>query len=192
MITSDGKRSWTHGQTPQLLQTQAGAMGIPLVQQRTTRANYETEFKNMLRSLGEKGIEGGVFGDIDFEAHRQWIDRVCQEAGVTSHLPLWGHSQDEIMRQFVDLGFEAVVVAAKADIFGEEILGRRVDSDFINYLQELKQTKDITLCGEAGEYHTFVIDGPLFRQRVEILETEKELKEGHRILKVLKTDLRAK
>ena len=192
MTTSDGKRSWTHGQTPQLLQTQARAMGIPLVQQRATRGNYETEFKNMLRSLGEKGIEGGVFGDIDFEVHRQWIDRVCQEAGVTFHLPLWGHSQDEIMRQFVDLGFEAVVVAAKADIFGEEILGRRVDSDFIDYLQELKQVKDITLCGEAGEYHTFVIDGPLFRQRVEILETEKELKEGHRILKILKADLRAK
>ncbi len=192
MVTEDGKRSWTHGLSSELLQVQSQAIGIPLVQRRTTRDNYEAEFKSMLRAFRQEGVDGGVFGDIDFNEHRQWIDRVCQEVDVIPHLPLWGESQDKIMRDFIDLGFEAVVVAAKADLFGEEILGRKVDLDFIKHLEELRETKEITPCGEAGEYHTLVVDGPLFNQRLEILETNKVLREGHWFLEILKSDLRSK
>ncbi len=189
MLTEDGKRSWTHGQTTELLQTQAEAIGIPLIQQRTTTAGYETEFKNMVLALKQKGISGGVFGDIDMEEHRQWVERVCQEVAITPHLPLWGQSQDKIMSNFIDLGFEAIVVAAKANLFGEEILGRKVDLDFIKYLKELGKTEDVTLCGEAGEYHTLVIDGPLFQRRLEIVETRKVLREGTRFLEILNAKL---
>lgn len=192
MITEDGKRSWTHGQSPEILQVQARAMGIPLIQQRTTRANYEAEFKNMVRNLKQDRVKGGVFGDIDLEEHREWVERVCRQAGVTAHLPLWGTEQGQVLRNFVNLGFEAVVVAAKADFFSEETLGRRVDLDFIGHLEELGKTGDITPCGEAGEYHTLVIDGPLFQQRVEILETRQTLAEGTWILEVLNTELKAK
>lgn len=192
MITEDGKRSWTHGQSPEILQVQARAMGIPLIQQRTTRANYEAEFKNMVRNLKQDRVKGGVFGDIDLEEHREWVERVCRQAGVTAHLPLWGMEQGQVLRNFVNLGFEAVVVAAKADFFSEETLGRRVDLDFIGHLEELGKTGDITPCGEAGEYHTLVIDGPLFQQRVEILETRQTLAEGTWILEVLNTELKAK
>lgn len=192
MVTEDGKRSWTHGLSSELLQVQSQAIGIPLVQRRTTRDNYEAEFKSMLRAFRQEGVDGGVFGDIDFNEHRQWIDRVCQEVDVIPHLPLWGESQDKIMREFIDLGFEAVVVAAKADLFGEEILGQKVDLDFIKHLEELRETKEITPCGEAGEYHTFVTDGPIFNQRVEILETNRVLREGHWFLEILNSDLVSK
>jgi len=192
MITEDARRSWTHGQSAELLQVQAQAVGIPLVQRRTTMADYEAEFKNMVLALKREGVVGGVFGDIDLEEHRQWIERVCHEVDITPHLPLWGQSQSKIMRDFIDLGFEAVVVAAKADLFGEEWLGRKVDLDFIKHLGELRETKGITLCGEAGEYHTFVTDGPLFSQRIEILEANKVLREGHRFLEIVKCDIRSK
>ncbi len=192
MITEDGKRSWTHGQSSETLQVQAQAMGIPLVQQRTTMANYEAEFKHMIHNLKKDGIGGGVFGDIDFEVHREWVERVCRQAGVTAHLPLWMKDQRQILREFVALGFEAVVVAAKAEFFGEEVLGRKVDLDFIEYLEELGKTRDITPCGEAREYHTLVIDGPLFRQRVEILETSQTLAEGVWIMEILQAKLKAK
>ena len=96
------------------------------------------------------------------------------------------------MRDFINLGFKAVVVAARADLFSDEILGRTVDTDFLNHLEELSRTRDITLCGEAGEYHTLVIDGPLFKKRVEILETSNELREGKWFLEIIKADLRNK
>jgi len=192
MITEDGKRSRTHGQTPELLKVQAQAIGIPLVQRQASWGNYEVEFKNMIVKLREDGIRGGVFGDIDLDEHRQWIERVCQEVNITPHLPLWGKAQDRVLMDFVDLGFEAIVVAAKADYFGEEILGRKVDLDFIKHLKELKETKDITLCGEHGEYHTFVINGPLFIKRIQVLETRKISREGTWILEILKADLKIK
>ena len=192
MITEDGKRSWTHGQSAELLQVQSQAIGIPLVQRRTTMANYEAEFKDMLLALKQAGVRGGVFGDIDLDEHRQWTDKVCQEVGITPYLPLWGQSQEKILRDFISSGFEAVVVTARANLFGEEWLGRKVDLDFLSYLSELKQINEIGLCGEAGEYHTFVTDGHLFRQRIEILETNKVLREGYWFLEILRYDLRTK
>ncbi len=192
MITEDGQRSWTHGQSSQLLQAQAQAIGIPLVQKQTTRTDYENTFKEVLRSLKREGVSGGVFGDIDLEVHRDWVEGVCNAADVKAYLPLWGQAQDKILENFVASGFEAVVVAARAEFFGEEWLGRKVDPDFLSHLAELKQKFGVQPCGEAGEYHTFVTDGPLFNQRVEILEANKVLREGHRFLEISKYALRAK
>lgn len=192
MVSEDGKRSWSHGLSSELLLVQSQAIGIPVVQRQTARENYEAEFKAMLRDFKQEGIDGGVFGDIDFNEHREWIERVCQYADIVPHLPLWEQEQDKLLREFVDLGFEAVVVAAKADFFGQEVLGRKVDLDFIRRLEELKATKKITPCGEAGEYHTLVIDGPMFGQRMEILETNRVLREGRWFLEILRSELRPK
>ena len=97
-----------------------------------------------------------------------------------------------LLRDFIGLGFESVVVAAKADLFDEKILGQKVDLDFIKYLEEQSETKGITPCGEAGEYHTLVIDGPLFRKRVEIIEAKKVLRDEHWFLDILSIDLQTK
>ena len=191
-ITEDGKRSCSHGISVEVIKIQAQAIGIPLIQRPTTRNTYETEFISMLRDLRQEGIEGGIFGDIDFNPHREWIEKVCREAGIIPHLPLWGDSQNEIMREFIDSGFRAVVVAARADLFGEEILGQVVDLDFIKHLARLSETQDITPCGEAGEYHTLVVDGPLFRQRVEVPEAKKVLRDEHWFLEILEAELRDK
>ena len=192
MLTEDGQRSRTHGLSANLIQVQSQAIGIPLVQRRATWNSFEAEFKKMLRAFKREGIEGGVFGDIDLNEHREWVERVCQEVDITPHLPLWGESQDEILRNFIDSGFEAIGVATKADMLGEEWLGRRVDLDFIRHLDEIREAKNITLCGEAGEYHTFVIDGPLFQKRIEIMATRKVFRDERWFLEILSTDLRAK
>jgi len=191
-VTEDGKRSRSHGILAEVIHAQAQAIGIPLVQRPTTRESYEAEFIKMLRAFKQEGIEGGIFGDIDFNEHRQWIDRVCQKADITPRLPLWLESQDKLINEFIDSGFEAIVVAAKADLFGEEVLGKKIDSDFIKELKELGKTKPVTPCGESGEYHSLVIDGPIFKKRLEILETRKELREGRLFLDILSTDLKAK
>jgi len=192
MVTEDGKRSWTHGLSAKMLQMQSQATGIPLLQRRTTMANYEVDFKNALLALKQEGISGGVFGDIDFEEHRQWDERVCRDVDFTPHLPLWGQSQEKILSDFIASGFEAIVVVVRADLFDEEWLGRKIDLDFVKDLNELKKTKNITPCGEAGEYHTFVINGPLFNRRLEVAETKKVLRDGHWFLEILECKLRSK
>jgi diphthine-ammonia ligase len=194
MVTEDEQWSRSHGLSAEVLRLQAEALGIPLIQQRTTRASYEAEFKNvLLRFLGE-GITSGVFGDIDFNEHREWIERVCSAVGITPHLPLWEEDQEKLLKEFIDSGFESVVVATKAGLLGEEWLGRKVDLAFLGELKELKITKNVTItpCGEAGEYHTYVINGPLFRWRIEIQEVNKELRDERWFLGITKGELKPK
>ncbi len=189
MVTEDGQRSRSHGLAAKWLQMQAQAIGIPLVQRSTTGTDYETEFKSVLLALKQEGIAAGVFGDIDFNAHREWIDRVCSETGITPYLPLWEENQNKLLREFIGLGFEAVVVATRADMLDEEWLGRKLDSDF---LADLAKLENITPCGEAGEYHTLVINGPLFQKGLEITGANKVLRDGHWFLDITGCELRPK
>ena len=191
MLTEDGTHSRTHGMSAEILQLQSQAVGIPLLQRKATWGTYEDEFKKLLHSFKQQGISEGVFGDIDLDEHREWIERVCRMADINPHLPLWGKRQDEILRYFISLGFEAVVVATKADMLGEEWLGKKIDLDFIKQLTELRKTSSITPCGEAGEYHTLVVDGPIFQKRLEIQETAKTLRDGHWFLEIVKAGLRS-
>lgn len=191
-VNQDGSRSCSHGIAASLIRMQSQAMGIRLLQQPTAPDNYEAEFKKMLSALKKEGIRDGVFGDIDFEPHREWIERVCGDEGVTPHLLLWGESQDKLMDEFIGLGFEAIVVATKADLLGEEWLGRRIDLDFLRELKTAGKTTPITPCGEAGEYHTLVIDGPLFEQRMDIHKAGKELRDSHWFLKISDCSLKVK
>ena len=192
MVTEDGTRSRTHGLSASILKLQSQAMGIPLVQRQTTWQSYESEFKKMIGEFRQEGIEGGVFGDIDLEEHREWVERVCREAGITPHQPLWGQSQAEILRDFVDSGFIAVVVATRADKLGEEWLGRKIDADFVEQITEMSKTQAVTPCGETGEYHTLVVDGPLFQKRMEITEAKKILRDDHWFLEITNAELKAK
>jgi diphthine-ammonia ligase len=189
-VTQDGLRSCSHGMSANVIKRQAEALGIPIVQRPTTNETYETEFVNVLRKFKEEGIEGGIFGDIDFNPHREWIERVCSNAGMTPYLPLWLEDQQKLMEEFIDAGFIAKVVAVKADTLGKDVLGRTVDRDFLAYLAGLN--KNITPCGEAGEYHTLVVDGPIFRQRLEFTATEKVTRGDHHFLEITGVELKVK
>ena len=192
MVTEDGTHSRTHGLSSWILQLQAQAIGIPLVQRQATWQSYENEFKKMVGELKQEGIEGGVFGDIDLDEHREWVERVYREAGITPHQPLWGQSQAEILRDFVDSGFETIVVATRADKLGEEWLGRKIDTDFVEQIIEMSKTQAVTPCGETGEYHTLVVDGPLFQKRMEITEARKIFRNNHWFLEITNAELKAK
>jgi len=192
MVTEDSRHSRTHGVFSDVLQMQSQAIGIPLIQRPTTWDNYETEYKKLLRNLKQEGVETGVFGDIDLEEHREWVQRVCLETGITPLLPLWGENQEEVLREFIDLGFESVIVAAKTNFFGEEVLGQKLDSSFVKHLKEQTKKTGLTFCGEAGEYHTLVINGPMFKQRMEITESRKVLENGLWLLEVSGIELKAK
>jgi diphthine-ammonia ligase len=190
IVSEDGQRSRSHGIRAAVIKRQAEALGIPIVQQRTADADYEAMFVTMLQKFKEEGIEGGVFGDIDFMPHREWVENVCRQAGVAAYLPLWNENQSKLMEEFIDAGFKAVMVTVKAELIGKDALGRVVDREFMAYLAGLDRS--ITLCGEAGEYHTLVVDGPIFKKRLEIIKSEKVTRGEHHYLEILETGLKTK
>ena len=181
MVSEDGIFSRSHGINSTLLNLQTQAIGIPIVQRGTTWENYESEFKKVVTELKNKDIQAGVFGDIDLQEHRDWVERVCKDTGIKPILPLWKKDREELMNEFISSGFKAIVVATNADFLGKEWLGREVDNKFID---DLKKSGDIDLCGEKGEYHTFVFDGPIFRKPLEFISGEKVLKEEHWLLEL--------
>ena len=182
MISEDGTKSCSHGIRSGLLRSQAEAMGIPIIQKSTTPKTYEAEFKKAVAELKKEGVVAGVFGDIDFQPHRDWVERVCDEAGVKAILPLWGREREEILEEFIGAGNKTVVVAVKSDMLGPEWLGRNLDRDFV---RDLKGLDKVDLCGEAGEYHTFVISGPIFKKSIKLLKTKKIRTNTHCFLDIL-------
>jgi diphthine-ammonia ligase len=175
-ISKEYRRCCFHGIEADLLNLQAELIGIPLIQKEVSAdmEKYETEFKAAVSEIKTKGIQGMVFGDVYLEEHWDWVERVCKDLEVVPIEPLWNHSPLKVVEEFIDLDFKAIVVSCKADIFGKDFIGRYLDKDL---LQELKM-RNICPCGENGEFHTFVIDGPMFKRRIEILESEPVLKEG--------------
>ena len=187
MVTADKKRSCSHGIAARWIRQQAKAIGIPLLQFPTTTDNYQKVFTDALKELHTHGVTAGVFGDIDFAPHREWIEQVCTPSGITSLLPLWGRNQNEIVTDFITLGFQAMVVATQTDRLGKEWLGRTIDKKFLKGIVDLK--KNITPCGEAGEFHTLVVDGPMFKQSLKIGDAVPEKRGKHWFWDIKKIEL---
>ncbi len=166
-ISKEYRRVSFHGTEARLIQLQAESIGIPLVQKETTWNGYEQEFKEAVKSLIPEGIEGMVFGDIYLQEHRDWVERVCGELGIKAIEPLWGRDPEGVLIEFIDEGFEALIISANSSLFDEKWIGRKVDRDFLRYLKD----NNIDGCGENGEYHTFVTDGPLFKKKINVIKS---------------------
>ncbi len=175
-ISRESRRGCFHGIASDLIKLQADLIGIPLVQKETTAdmQKYEEEFKEAVLELKAKDINNMVFGDIFLLEHINWVERVCKEIGITPIEPLWNRKPEDIIKEFIDSGFKAIVVSCQADKFDKDFVGRYIDKEM---LAELK-SKNICPCGENGEFHTLVIDGPIFKKGIEILESAPVLKEG--------------
>jgi len=188
-ISQDG-RCMSHGINSKLIIAQSQAIEIPVVQRKVTWDTYEEEFKTVIRELKQMGVSGAVFGDVDIQEHKNWVDRICNELDIKQVMPLWGRDPEQILTDFIDEGFEAIVVMVKADLLGEEWLGRRVDESFVSNLLKLKNK--VHLCGELGEYHTYVTNGPFFKRRIKILDSSRILKNGCRFLDISKYEVSGK
>ncbi|NEU05793.1 MULTISPECIES: diphthine--ammonia ligase [Clostridium] len=156
-------RSWFHGIPEPMLEKVSESMNIPLMLVKCKGNQYEATFENALKKAKEQGVTACVFGDIDIEQHRQWCSERCEKVGIEAIFPLWQGNREEITYEFIETGFKAVLKNVKLEYLDEGYLGKVLTKDLVG---KIKST-GADPCGENGEYHTFVFDGPLFKFPIE-------------------------
>lgn len=162
MLHEDGQRTRSHGLPMAFLRAQATALGVPVVLRASTWDDYEAVFRTALRELADAGVEAAVFGDIDIEDHLEWERRVAGEAGLRAFLPLWGSSRRALLDEVFAAPIEALIVTTRAVALGESFVGRGLTPAVVAEIEAAGADG----CGENGEYHTAVLDCPLFQRRV--------------------------
>ncbi len=180
-----------HGIRSDLLDAQAQAIGIPLAKFVTAPETYEMHFKEALLHFRAQGVSGLVTGDIyEVVGHEErWLERVCKEVGYTPVRPLWQIDTKQIFKDYISAGFKSTVVRTKLSLLGEEWLGRQLDEEF---LADILKIPGVDPCGEGGEYHTVVTDGPVFKNSISLLQTMKTSREGFGRLDVVRFEVKPK
>jgi diphthine-ammonia ligase len=174
MMTEGGERSRSHGLHRDLLTAQADALGLPIAFAATSWDDYEATLRGELAAAAERGLKTGIFGDIDIQRHREWVERVAGEAGTEARLPLWQRDRAALMGEVLELGFRAVLVAVRDGFLPPSMLGETIDRETLGQFERA----GVDLAGENGEFHTCVVDGPIFRRPVEVEAGETSLRDG--------------
>jgi uncharacterized protein (TIGR00290 family) len=147
-----------------IIKAQAGSIGIEYSTGKSLFSDYEEVFVSNIKLLKEQGIDYGIFGDIDIEEHRHWEERVCNIASITALLPLWQKDRKELMKEFINLGFKAKIVVVNTTMMDKKFLGQDLNYSLMEEIEEC----GADVCGENGEYHTVVYDGPIFKNPVDL------------------------
>jgi diphthine-ammonia ligase len=163
-LNEEGKISRSHGIPSAILQAQALAAGLPIHLISSSWAAYEKNFTAALSSLKEQyQLTHAAFGDIDLQPHRDWEEKVCANAGLTAVLPLWQQNRKELVLAMLDAGIETIIVSCNTTM-GEKYIGREITPALVDELEAI----GIDACGENGEFHTLVLNCPLFRKKIQV------------------------
>ncbi|HSS46798.1 MAG TPA: diphthine--ammonia ligase [Burkholderiales bacterium] len=154
-----------------LVEAQACALGFPLYTLALPRnpgnAVYEEKFGGMLERLKRRGVEGIAFGDIFLEDIRDYRQGFLQKVGVQPLFPIWKTDSHRLARDFIELGFKGITVCVDSRTLDASFAGREINEDFLQSLPA-----GVDPCGENGEFHSFVYDGPLFKDRVHFKKSQ--------------------
>ena len=162
VLNEEGKISRSHGIPSEILQAQAEAAALPIHMIISSWQEYEIKFTAALSLLRDQfNLDHAIFGDIDLQAHRDWEEKVCTNAGLEAILPLWQMDRAELVNQMLGAGIKTMIVSCNEKM-GERFLGRIITPQLLEELSSL----DIDPCGENGEYHTLVLDCPLFAREI--------------------------
>ena len=176
-ITEDYDRISMHGVRRELLQRQVTALGLPLQQIVITRGatneEYEKKFIDACAGYLDKGIDSIIFGDLFLEDIKRYRDAFLARHNLRGIYPVWRRNTTEFINRFLELGFKAIVTCVDAKVLGSEFAGRVIDETFVSSLPA-----PVDPCGENGEFHTFVFDGPNFHQPVTFSTGEVVCRDG--------------
>ena len=160
MVNQDADRSFFHGADYSMLRAYSDALGIPLLPVPTAGETYHLAMERSLKEAAALGAEAACFGDIDIERNRAWCEARCQSAGLKAVFPLCHRDRGGNVRQLVALGYQCLIKSINNTLLPKSLLGRIIDADVIAVMREC----GIDICGENGEYHTLVMNGPVFRR----------------------------
>ncbi len=160
-----------HGVRTALLELQAASLGIPLrkvmLPEQPSMSDYEKLSSQAVKELYDEGYQQAVFGDIFLEDLRKYREDNLKSLGITCNFPLWGKNTKALLNEFLELGFKTIVVCVNTKYLDQSFCGRVIDKTFIDDLPT-----EVDPCGENGEFHTFVYDGPNFNTPVDFVKGE--------------------
>ena len=171
--------SWFHNISSDLLKQVSLAINIPLLLVECSGENYENTFEIALKNMKNLGAEACIFGDIDIAHHREWGETRCKNTGLEAIFPLWQENRETLVKEFIDLGYKAIIKKVNLKNMNVNFLGKTLSHKL---LEEIKATGS-DVCGENGEYHTFVYDGPIFSKEIPLKNTGDIIDENTLVLK---------
>lgn len=160
MVNEKAERSFFHGADYTMLEAYSKCLDLPLLLTPTEGEHYHLAMEESLRKAKEMGAEAACFGDIDIEGNRKWAEERCANAEMEAVFPLWHRSRDANVYELVELGYQCLIKSINNTLLPKTLLGKCIDEASIDIMRDC----GIDICGENGEYHTLVVDGPAFGQ----------------------------
>lgn len=149
----------------EFVKAQALSINIPIYITNTTWNNYEKDYVRSLNSIIKNiDVDFCVFGDMDIDSHKKWNQNICTSCGLKSLTPLWKQNRENLLNNFLSLGFKATINVVNTEYLDKSFLGKEINQSLIKSMKEI----GIDICGENGEYHTIVTDGPIFSHPIKI------------------------
>jgi uncharacterized protein (TIGR00290 family) len=176
-LTEEYDRISMHGVRSVLLGHQANSLGLPIakvyIPKNSSNDECEAKIKEILQKYLTAGVSSVVYGDIFLEDLRKYREDNLAKIGMKAIFPIWKMDTTELAHRFIGLGFKAVITCTDSNFIDKAFVGRFYDQQF---LSELPSTVDP--CGENGEFHSFVYDGPIFEKRVPYTKGEIVLRDN--------------
>jgi len=167
----------------------AEALEIPLVKAETSGIK-EKELEDLKRLLATLDVDGVVTGAVSSTYQKQRIDRLCKELGIDSVAPLWGEEPMKLMQELIDRKFKVIIVGVYAYGFDRSWLGKEITTtEALSQLARLHEKFQISLVGEGGEYESLVLDAPIFKKRIEIVQAETTYENSSGVVLIKKAKL---
>ena len=174
MFTEDGARSRSHGLRPEIVAAQLDRLGLHSFTEHCGWDTYDAAFTRGLTRAADLGVTHVIFGDILFDEHREWAERMSSGAGLTAVEPLWKQSTTDLYLDFLSSGTRARIVTVRTSKLDESYLGR----DLAENLLEDFLARDVDPCGERGEYHTVVTSCPAFSRPLAVRAIGRAVNNG--------------
>jgi len=170
------------------------AMGIPLIKAKThgVKEKELDDLKSVLNKLKDKGVEAIFAGALASEYQKSRIDQLCKDLGLMSNAPLWHIDPKEYMEEIIDSGFEVIIISVSAEGLDESWLGRRIDHELLEEIINLNSKYGMHMAFEGGEAETLVLDCPIFKKRIKIIESSNVWDRDSGYLMITKAELENK